>query len=63
MPAILVEAEFITNPEVAERLKDDRFIELIAEGLARGVESYVNSLKVSFANLVKEGSKGERAKP
>ncbi|MFZ8832307.1 MAG: N-acetylmuramoyl-L-alanine amidase [Thermodesulfobacteriaceae bacterium] len=63
MPAILVEAEFITNPEVAERLKDDRFIELIAEGLARGVESYVNSLKVSFANLVKEGAKGERAKP
>jgi N-acetylmuramoyl-L-alanine amidase len=63
MPAILVEAEFITNPEMAERLKDDRFIELIAEGLAKGVESYVNSLKVSISNLTKEGTKGERAKP
>ncbi len=63
MPAILVEAEFITNPEMAERLNDDRFIELIAEGLAKGVESYANSLKVSISNLPKEGTKGERAKP
>jgi N-acetylmuramoyl-L-alanine amidase len=63
MPAILVEAEFITNPEIAERLKDDRFIELIAEGLAKGVESYINSLKISISNLSKEGIKIERAKP
>jgi N-acetylmuramoyl-L-alanine amidase len=63
MPAILVEAEFITNPEMAERLKDDRFVELIAEGLAKGVESYVNSLKVSISNPPKEVAKGERAKP
>jgi len=63
MPAILVEAEFITNPEIAERLKDDRFVELIAEGLAKGVESYANSLKVSISNPPKEGTKGERAKP
>lgn len=63
MPAILVEAEFITNPEMAEKLKDDRFVELIAEGLAKGVESYANSLKVSISNPPKEGTKGERAKP
>ena len=63
MPAILVEAEFITNPEMAERLKDDRFVELIAEGLAKGVESYVNSLKISISNLSKGGIKIERTKP
>jgi len=63
MPAILVEAEFITNPEMAEKLKDGRFVEIIAEGLAKGVESYANSLKVSISNPPKEGPKGESAKP
>jgi len=62
MPAILVEAEFITNPEIAERLMDEHFVEQIAEGLAKGVESYVNSLKVSISNPPKEGKTGEREK-
>lgn len=47
MPAILVEASFISNPTCAERLAKEEFLEKIAEGIAKGVESYIHSLKLS----------------
>jgi len=47
MPAILVEASFISNPTCAERLTKEDYLEKIAEGIARGIESYIQSLKLS----------------
>ena len=40
MPAILVEVGYITNPTEAMRLSNPRYQNLIAEGIARGIESY-----------------------
>ncbi|MFN3505487.1 MAG: N-acetylmuramoyl-L-alanine amidase, partial [Caldimicrobium sp.] len=47
MPAILIEADFITNPINAERLMREEYLEKIAEGIAKGVENYIQSLKFS----------------
>ncbi|MFN3921388.1 MAG: N-acetylmuramoyl-L-alanine amidase, partial [Caldimicrobium sp.] len=47
MPAILVEADFITNPVSAERLTKEEYLEKIAEGIAKGIENYIQSLKFS----------------
>jgi N-acetylmuramoyl-L-alanine amidase len=45
MPAILVEASFISNPDEARRLKNPVYLERIAEGIARGIIAYIQSLK------------------
>ncbi|MCS7149938.1 MAG: N-acetylmuramoyl-L-alanine amidase [Caldimicrobium sp.] len=47
MPAILVEASFISNPTCAERLTKEDYLEKISEGLFKGVESYIQSLKLT----------------
>jgi N-acetylmuramoyl-L-alanine amidase len=39
-PAILVEAGFITNKKEAKRLRDDRYIDALAKGIASGVRRY-----------------------
>jgi len=43
MPAILVEAAFITNPREAAMLKDPQFQAKFAERVAGGIESYMHS--------------------
>ncbi|MCX8042138.1 MAG: N-acetylmuramoyl-L-alanine amidase, partial [Thermodesulfobacteriaceae bacterium] len=48
MPAILVEAGFISNPSEAELFKKEEFLEKIAEGIIKGIEAYVQSLKFSL---------------
>ena len=45
MPAILVEASFISNPLEARRLKSSRYLDRIAEGIYRGIKAYIESLK------------------
>jgi N-acetylmuramoyl-L-alanine amidase len=40
MPAVLVEVGFLTNQTEARRLRDDRYLEQIAQEIARGVERY-----------------------
>ncbi len=47
MPAILVEIGFITNPKEESRLKNSHYLEMIAEGIAKGIEVYIQSLKLS----------------
>lgn len=47
MPAILVEADFITNPTSAKRLTQEEYLDKIAEGIAKGIEVYIQSLKLS----------------
>jgi N-acetylmuramoyl-L-alanine amidase len=42
MPAVLVEASFISNPEEEERLKDETYLREIVEGIASGIMRYMN---------------------
>ena len=41
MPAILVEAAFISNPEEEKSLKEDIFIQKIATGISKGITEYL----------------------
>ncbi len=45
MPAILVEASFITRPEEAELLATDGYRQALAEGIADGIARYVQRVK------------------
>jgi len=40
MPSILVETGFVTNPQDARRLGQDRYLDTVAEGLANGISAY-----------------------
>lgn len=42
MPAILVEASFISNPTEEKRLKDDKYLHHIVEGITKGLADYIN---------------------
>lgn len=42
MPAVLVECGFISNPEEANLLTDDNFINKIVDGIAEGIEIYLS---------------------
>jgi N-acetylmuramoyl-L-alanine amidase len=43
MPAILVEMAFISNPNDAQHLKNDRFLERIASDISTGIKSYIQN--------------------
>ncbi len=47
MPAILVEIGFLSNPLEEKRLRDPRYLELIAEGIVKGIEAYMRSTKIA----------------
>jgi N-acetylmuramoyl-L-alanine amidase len=48
MPAILVEASFISNPQDRERLMQEDYQEQIVEGIFKGVERYIKETKVGL---------------
>jgi N-acetylmuramoyl-L-alanine amidase len=41
MPAILVEGGFMTNPDERTQLRDKRYLEKIAKGIALGIDKYL----------------------
>lgn len=43
MPAILVEASFLTHPVEAQMLQTDRYRQALADGIAEGIQRYVQS--------------------
>jgi N-acetylmuramoyl-L-alanine amidase len=45
MPAVLLEASFITKPEEEEALRSDRYLGLLAEGIADGIVRYLQTEK------------------
>ncbi len=47
MPAVLVEIGFISNRFEERRLRDPRYLETVAEGLARGIERYMKEIKLT----------------
>ncbi|MBI5844393.1 MAG: N-acetylmuramoyl-L-alanine amidase [Deltaproteobacteria bacterium] len=49
MPAILVETGFITNEEECRRLMDEKYRNMLCEGIAEGVAAYIEDLKPSIS--------------
>ncbi|MBN2809154.1 MAG: N-acetylmuramoyl-L-alanine amidase [Deltaproteobacteria bacterium] len=47
MPSILVEVSFISNKQEAQRLATGEYRQKIAEGLADGLEKYINEIKLA----------------
>lgn len=43
MPAVLIEGGFVTNPNERELLRSKSYLELIAKGIAEGIEKYLKS--------------------
>lgn len=44
-PAVLVECAYMSNSKESARLASPRYLDLVAEGIARGAESYVKGLQ------------------
>ena len=42
MPAILIEVSYISNPDEEQRLKDDRYLKEIVDGITSGLLKYIN---------------------
>jgi N-acetylmuramoyl-L-alanine amidase len=51
MPAVLIEVGFLTNQDEARRLRDDRYLEQIAQEIARGVERYRGEQETLLARV------------
>ncbi len=49
MPSVLVEVSFISNREEEKRLKSDAYLERIAEGIAKGIKSYVKKTQLAYS--------------
>ncbi len=47
MPAILVEIGFLSNPMEERRLRDPKYLALVAEGIAQGIMAYVKEMKLA----------------
>jgi N-acetylmuramoyl-L-alanine amidase len=43
MPAILVEAGFLSNPREREKLRDQKYLQVVAKGIAHGIDHYLTS--------------------
>ena len=48
MPAILVEMSFISNPNDAQHLKSDRFLDSMANDISSGIQSYIDTNTASL---------------
>jgi N-acetylmuramoyl-L-alanine amidase len=46
MPSILVEVSFISNPLEEKRLKNDKYLDSIVNGVMDGLKKYIDSMKV-----------------
>lgn len=47
MPAILVEVSFISNPVDEKRLRDERYLRAVADGISKGIIEYLKNGKQS----------------
>ena len=45
MPAVLIEAGFITNPKDNKRLRDPKFRQQLADGIAEGIQKYIDDYR------------------
>lgn len=42
MPAILIEAGFLSNPQERAKLHDQKYLHILAKGIAQGVDNYLD---------------------
>jgi len=49
MPAILVETGFMTNYTERKRLLSDSYRQVLANGIVKGIESYINGIEMAFS--------------
>jgi N-acetylmuramoyl-L-alanine amidase len=49
MPAILVETGFMTNYTERKRLLSDTYRKILANGIVKGIESYINGIEMAFS--------------
>lgn len=52
MPAVLVECAYLSNSGETAKLSDPRYVDLVAEGIAAGVKSYVKGLREAPAERI-----------
>lgn len=48
MPSVLVEVSFISNPVEERRLKSDRYLDRVADGIVQGVVAYAEGTRTAF---------------
>ncbi|WP_456431146.1 N-acetylmuramoyl-L-alanine amidase [Thermosulfuriphilus sp.] len=48
MPAVLVEISFISNPREERRLKSAKYLDSVAEGIARGIIRYIKETQMAY---------------
>lgn len=48
MPSVLVEVSFISNPVEERRLKSDRYLDRLADGIVNGVVAYAEGITTAF---------------
>lgn len=44
MPAVLIETGFITNPTEKKRLTSQKYLEVLADGIAAGIDGYIKGI-------------------
>jgi N-acetylmuramoyl-L-alanine amidase len=47
MPSILIETSFISNESEEKRLREEKYLNLIAEGIFHGIEKYIDEIQVA----------------
>lgn len=47
MPSVLIEAGFLTNPMESSRLKNDKYLKRIAEGIYEGLRRYIEKRNIA----------------
>ena len=48
MPAVLIETGFITNPTERKRLLSKKYLDVLADGIVAGIDSYIKSIDKSY---------------
>jgi N-acetylmuramoyl-L-alanine amidase len=48
MPSVLVEVSFISNRKEERRLKSDSYLDHVAEGIVKGIKSYISDIKLAY---------------
>jgi N-acetylmuramoyl-L-alanine amidase len=48
MPSVLVEVSFISNRKEEKRLKSNRYLDRVAEGIVNGIKSYIRDTKLAY---------------
>lgn len=47
MPAILIEVGYTTHPTEAERLKSEKYLSRVADGVIQGIEAYIKNIQMA----------------